>query len=198
MEKIVDAREKSCPMPVIMTKKEIDGLDGGNLKVIVDNDVARENVAKLVGSLGYDYKIEEVNLEEFNILVDLGQASGLERVEKLDKRLEDLSLGFSKDIMGSGDEILGKILMNSYIYTVSEVEPYPKTMVFFNTGVNLTCKGSELIDDLIKLEEAGVEIISCGTCLDYFNMQDDLQVGSISNMYSIYEKLRKTKSNIVL
>ncbi len=198
MEKIVDARGKSCPMPVIMTKKEIDRADAKRLRVIVDNEIAKENVGKLIASLGHDYKIEEAGSEEFNLLIELSQATGQLESEALEAGLEDLSLGFSKDIMGSGDKVLGKILMNSYIYTVSEVEPYPKTMVFFNTGVNLTCKGSDLIDDLRRLEDAGVEIISCGTCLDFFNMQDDLQVGSISNMYSIYEKLRETKSNIVL
>ncbi|NMR86252.1 sulfurtransferase-like selenium metabolism protein YedF, partial [Vibrio parahaemolyticus] len=75
-------------------------------------------------------------------------------------------------------------------------KPYPNTMVFFNSGVKLTVEGSEVLDDLKALEEAGVEIISCGTCLDYFNLKDKLSVGNISNMYTIYEKIRNS-TNVV-
>lgn len=200
MEKLVDARGKSCPVPVIMTKKEIDARSSGIIRALVDNRVASENIAKLATSLGHSYKTEEVSGEEFHIIIKLGDTKidQSQKEEPIDKKIKDISLGFSKDIMGSGDETLGAILMKSYIYTVSEVSPYPKIMVFFNTGVNLTCKDSEVLEELIELEKKGVEIISCGTCLDFLGRNEDIAVGSISNMYTIYEKLRETKSNIVL
>lgn len=195
MEKIVDARGKSCPMPVIMTKKEIDNLSSGIIRTIVDNEVAKENISKLVKNLGYEYSIDEKSSQEFHIIIKLDENAVIE--EKNDE-FKDLVLGFSKDIMGSGDRKLGEILIKSYIYTVRETLPLPKALLFFNTGVNLTCEGSQVLEDLKYLESKGVEIVSCGTCLDFLNRKEDLGVGSISNMYTIYETLREAASNIVL
>lgn len=100
--------------------------------------------------------------------------------------------------MGKDNAELGKILMKSFIYTVSETSPYPKCLVFYNNGVRLTCEGSPVLDDIKKLEDLGVEVISCGTCLDFLNIKDDLRVGSISNMYTIYEKLKDPANNIII
>ena len=100
--------------------------------------------------------------------------------------------------MGNGDEELGKILIKSFIFTVSETSPYPKTLVFYNGGVKLTCEDSPVLEELKKLEDLGVEIISCGTCLDFLNLKESLRVGSISNMYTIYEKLRDSLNNIII
>jgi selenium metabolism protein YedF len=107
-------------------------------------------------------------------------------------------IAITADTMGKGNEELGKILIKSFVYTVSETPPYPKTMVFYNGGVRLTCQGSPVLDDLIRLEDKGVEIISCGTCLDFLELKDKLKVGSISNMYTIYEKLREPKNNLII
>lgn len=195
MEKIVDARGKSCPVPVIMTKKEIDKLSSGIIRTIVDNEVAKENVSKLVKNLGYEYSIDEKNSEEFHIIVKLDENAV---IEETSDEFKDMVLGFSKDIMGSGDRKLGEILIKSYIYTVRETTPLPKALLFFNTGVNLTCEDSQVLEDLKYLESKGVEIVSCGTCLDFLNRKEDLAVGSVSNMYTIYETLREAASNIVL
>ena len=100
--------------------------------------------------------------------------------------------------MGKGSEELGKILMKSFVYTLTEATPYPSTLVFFNSGVYLTCEGSEVLEDLRKLEAEGVEIISCGTCLDYYEIKDKLKVGEISNMYTIYEKLKNPTNTITI
>ncbi len=195
MEKIVDARGKSCPVPVIMTKKEIDKLSSGIIRTIVDNEVAKENVSKLVKNLGYEYSIDEKSSEEFHIIVKLDENAV---IEETSDEFKDMVLGFSKDIMGSGDRKLGEILIKSYIYTVRETTPLPKALLFFNTGVNLTCEDSQVLEDLKYLESKGVEIVSCGTCLDFLNRKEDLAVGSVSNMYTIYETLREAASNIVL
>ncbi len=88
--------------------------------------------------------------------------------------------------------------MKSFVYTLTEATPYPSTLVFFNSGVYLTCEGSEVLEDLRKLEAEGVEIISCGTCLDYYEIKDKLKVGEISNMYTIYEKLKNPTNTITI
>ena len=172
MTKKIDARGLDCPKPVILTKKELDNLQEDSLTTIVDNEVAKENISKLAGSMGYDYDIEEKDGDFFiNIIKDLDRLVEVKK-DKEDSKLKDMTIGFSSDTMGSGNEQLGKILMKSFIYTVSETEPYPSTLVFYNTGVNLTIEGSEVLDDLINLEKEGVEIISCGTCLDFLEKKD--------------------------
>lgn len=196
MGKNIDARGMGCPKPVILTKKELDLLEKGSVTTIVDNEIAKENISKLASSLGYTFDIEEKD-EDFYVCINKDGEANIEKNSEKSK-LKNMTIGISSDTMGSGDKTLGKILMKSFIYTVSETEPYPSTIVFYNTGVNLTVKDSEVLDDLIGLEKEGVEIISCGTCLDFLELKDDLAIGSISNMYTIYEKLKDRESNITI
>ena len=197
MENTIDARKQACPKPVIMTKKQLDNMASGQLTTIVDNEVAKENVSKLVKSLGYEFSVAQKNKDYF-ILIDKGNIVEDNSDTIVSKELKDMVIGFSGSTMGSGDEKLGEILMKSFIYTISETKPYPKTLLFYNEGVKLTCEGSEVLDDLKVLEDEGVEIISCGTCLDFLNIEEDLKIGSISNMYTIYEKLRDPKNNMII
>ncbi|NLN15265.1 MAG: sulfurtransferase-like selenium metabolism protein YedF [Tissierellia bacterium] len=195
MRKEIDARGLQCPQPVILTKKELDTITEGVLTTLVDNEVAKENVSKLVQGLGFEYKVDE---REGYYQITIFKGDGQLEVKEEEDNFEDLTIAFTSNTMGKGNDELGKILMKSFIYTVSETEPLPKTMVFYNGGVRLTCQGSEVLDDLKKLEAAGVEIISCGTCLDFLKLKEDLRVGSISNMYTIYEKLKDPKKNIIV
>lgn len=200
MEQIVDGRNLGCPKPVIMTKKQLDKMEGGKLTTIVDNEVAKENVTKLIKSMGFEFFVEEKD-NDYYIHIDKGTVvkDSLDLEDrKGTKELKDMVIGFSSTTMGGKDKKLGEILMKSFIYTVSETEPFPKTMLFYNEGVRLTCQGSQVLDDLKALEDQGVEIISCGTCLDFLNIKEDLQIGSISNMYTIYEKLRDPKNNLII
>jgi selenium metabolism protein YedF len=82
---------------------------------------------------------------------------------------------------------LGQLLMKTYTYTLSETKPYPKAVIFINSGVKLAVEGSEAIENIQKLAKLDIEIISCGTCLDYYNIKDKLKVGVIGNMYTIVE-----------
>ena len=192
---IVDARGESCPRPVIMTKKRLDEIEGGLLTTIVDNEVAKENISKLARSLSYEFTVDT---KEDDYYITIKKGDSLEIVKEEKSNLRDLTIGISSNTMGSGDEKLGHILMKSFIYTLSETLPYPKTIVLYNEGVRLTCQGSEVLDDLIRLENEGVEIISCGTCLDFLSIKDDLKVGSISNMYTIYEEISNADKNMII
>ncbi len=193
----VDARGQLCPKPVIMTKKELDKLSNGIVTTIVDNEVAKDNVSKLAISYGYSFIIDKGKDNEYYIHITKGGIG-----EEPDSNVcipdtfKDLTIAIGSDKMGNGGEELGKILIKSFIYTVKETTPWPATMVFFNSGVYLTCEGSQVLEDLKALADEGVEIISCGTCLDYYNIKDKLQVGEIGNMYSIYEKMRNANSTI--
>lgn len=194
----VDARGMACPKPVIMTKKELDKIEKGDITTIVDNEVAKENVSKLASGLGLTYSVDKKSDNEFYIHIIKGEETLGEKDEKELDNFKDLTIAISSDIMGKGEEELGKILMKSFIYTVRETSPYPSCIVFYNRGVFLTAQDSPVLDDLIALASKGVEILSCGTCLDYYHLKDKLGVGSISNMYTIYDKLSNAKNNITI
>ncbi|MFA5577255.1 MAG: sulfurtransferase-like selenium metabolism protein YedF [Tissierellaceae bacterium] len=202
----VDARKEACPRPVIMTKKELDGMENGLVTTIVDNEVAKDNVSKLAISLGYSFIIDKGRDSEYYIHITKGNVSEIKADEAdladegpavcIPDTFKDLTIAFGSNKMGGGEEELGKILMKSLIYTIGAATPFPSTMVFYNSGVYLTCEGSEVLEDLKELEEEGVEIISCGACLDYYHLQEKIQVGEIGNMYLIYEKMKNANNTI--
>lgn len=197
MKKEVDARGQACPRPVIMTKKALDEISEGIVTTIVDNEVAKENVSKLAKSSGYEYSVDKNGENEYYIHINKGQVNEEANVCVPDT-FKDMTIAFSSDTMGGGSEELGKILIKSFIYTLTESTPYPSTLVFYNGGVHLTCEGSPVLEDLKKLEEEGIEILSCGTCLDFYEIKDKLSVGSVTNMYSILEKLKNPTKTVII
>lgn len=102
------------------------------------------------------------------------------------------------DMLGSGDPQLGRILMRNYLYTLTQAAHMPRSVIFLNGGVRLATAGSEVLDDLAVLAEEGVQILSCGTCLDYFGLKDRLEVGAVTNMYAISEELLEAERVISL
>ena len=193
----IDARGELCPKPVIMTKKELDNLKSGLVTTIVDNEVAKDNVSKLAISYGYSFMIEKGQEDEYYINITKGEKSAEEEPAVcIPDTFKDVTIAISSNKMGSGADELGKILMKSFIYTIKETTPWPATIVLYNSGVYLTCEGSEVLDDFQAMAEQGVEIISCGACLDYYKLTDKLKAGEIGNMYSIYEKMRNANNTI--
>lgn len=196
MIKEIDARGENCPKPFIMTKKALDELEMGAIVTIVDNEVAKENVSKLAESLGLSYNVEEKQ-GDFYIGIEKGESVS-ERVESLTTSLKDRAILFTKDKMGHGNDELGKVLIKGYIYTLTELDEKPKTLLFVNSGILLTTGDAETIADLKKLEDMGVKILSCGTCLDYYELKDDLRVGEIANMYLIADAMNQAENTITL
>lgn len=194
--KTIDARGKSCPLPVILTKKEIDAGEN-NIITIVDNETAKLNVGKLASKFAYNTKLEEKN---DGIYIELFKETNVDKdIEIVDNSTKINScIVLGSDKLGKGSEELGNILMKSFIYTITETKPYPNFMVFLNSGVKLTTKGSEVIEDLKKLVEEGVKIVSCGTCLDFFEIKSNLEVGEISNMYDIVEMINNSDNTITV
>lgn len=198
MNKEVDARGMSCPMPLIKTKKALESLTEGSVRTIVDNETAKENISKFANSMAYRFTVSE---NQGDFYIDIFKELKYREIKMMDLEMDplpkaDLVIMISKDYMGEGSEELGRILMKGYLYTLTEVVPLPKTLIFVNSGVNLTCAGSESLTNLRKLEENGVEILSCGTCLDYFKLKSMLMVGGVSNMYTIVEHLNKARNTI--
>lgn len=194
--KIVDARKKACPQPVIMTKKEAD--EGAEeITVIVDNETAKLNVTKLASQLRYSVTAE--NKEDGIYILLIKGAESKEQSEIVSKT-QNKNIGYliTSDKLGKGSEDLGRILMKSFLFTLSETKPYPDFLIFLNSGVKLTTEGSESIEDLIKLKEGSVEIVSCGTCLDFFEIKSKLQVGSVSNMYDIVDMISNSTNTVTI
>lgn len=183
--KEIDARGLACPQPVIMTKKALEEIEEGEVIAIVDNITAKENVSRLANNLNYEYELSEDQGCHY-IKIKKTAATG-----KPQEKEDSIVIVITSDKLGQGAEELGKVLMKSYTYALTETSPLPKAVLFLNSGVKLTSEGSEVLENIKKLEEAGVEIVSCGTCLDYYQLKEKLEAGIVGNMYSIIEKMNQ-------
>lgn len=198
--KILDCTKLQCPMPVIKTKNELETMSEGILEVNVDNVTAKENLLKLGGSL--------------NLGVEIEQSEGIYTVSFIKKKHEDIHPSKSEEFildqtkkemilitgefLGTGDDELGAILMKGFIYTLSETKPYPGAIMLINSAVKLATENEQTKQNLLRLEENGVKIMSCGTCLDFYKLKDKLEVGIVANMYDIVELLKTTSNKMVL
>ena len=202
----VNAMGDICPIPVVKTKKAIDALTGPDqIEVLVDNETAMRNVMKLAKSSGASAEQEQLAEREYRVLITVGEnvvknsvpaaAGGTENAQSCPACIGTVA-AIGSDRMGGGSDELGRILMKSFIFAVTQMDALPDKMVFYNGGAKLTIEGSECLDDLKPLEEQGVEIMTCGTCLDYYGIKDKLAVGSVTNMYSIVETLQGAMSVI--
>lgn len=190
---VVDCRGLTCPQPVVRTKKALDELERGELVTIVDNPTSRDNVVKFARSQDYPVEVEERN-GEFYIRIQKEFSGSSTQVAPVAKQV----MLISSFTLGRPEEELGQVLMRSFFYTLREAEVVPGSIIFINSGVKLACEGSPVLSDLMALEKRGVRILSCGTCLDYFQLKEKLCVGSISNMYSIVEAMMTSDRLITL
>ncbi len=191
----IDARGLACPKPVIETKKAIESINSGKVKVIVDNYIAKENIIKLSRSMNLEFNI--LKEEDSFIEIEIIKGEFLENItEEKSNDIENSCVFISSDKIGEGDIELGKILMKGFVYTLTETKPYSRYIILVNSGVNLSTSNEDTIENLKKLENFGVEIVSCGTCLDFYNLKESLKVGRVSNMYDILEIMKNTDKTI--
>ena len=190
----VNAVGLACPKPVINTKKELDKIDNGIVVVTVDNDIAKQNILKLSNSLNCESKIIKEEKDLISIEIKKGENVIIE--EKNQDKLEDKCIFISSDKIGNGNDELGAVLMKGFIYTLTESKPYPKSILLVNSGVKLTTENYDTVGNLKILEEAGVEILSCGTCLDYYGLKESLKLGSVTNMYTIVDIMKNSLQTI--
>jgi len=179
---IVDARGLPCPQPVVKTKKALQEIEKGTITVLVDRPEASENVQRFARSRGCQVKVTEKD-GVFHLDVTKGQLAQAEA------KKSSVVVFITSDRLGTGDDRLGEILMKAFLNTIWDNEPKPAKLMFINDGVRLTAEGSEVLDTLKLLEKDGVEIFSCGTCLEYYKLKDDLRVGKVTNMYETVHSL---------
>lgn len=209
MKKIVDALGKACPMPVIMTKKEIEKGEE-ELTVKVDNRAAVENLKKLAVSCGYESEIKEEDGAYFvdlwknceaceEVLSERTKQPGEHEEKGVEKgKAGDYVVFVGKEWIGDGSQELGKNLMRMFFYTLTESDNLPSTILFMNGGVKLPVEDEQVISHLSVLKEKGVEIYVCGTCLSFFEIAEDLKIGNVSNMYDIAGKMQTAGKVITL
>ncbi len=194
VSKIVDARGLDCPQPVILTKRAMD--EGGGLDkitTIVDRDVARENVKRLAQNQGYEYNVEQKEGE-----YHIHMSKTVSKAVNKSSRSGDIVILIKSSLFGEGDEELGKVLMKGFLYTLNELEADLKTLIFMNKAIFLTIEGSPVLEHIQTLEKKGVEVLSCGTCLDFYRQTEALAVGKITNMYSAVETMAAATQTITI
>ena len=183
--KEIDCRGMACPQPVVTAKKALDESEGKEFILIVDNLAARDNVKRFAQSQGAVVDVEEKG-NDFYLRIQKRSACDLaESAQKAEK----VVVYINSNLLGVGEEALGIILMRSFLKTLLDLKPIPSKLIFINSGVRLTTEGSEVIETLKAISEKGVEILSCGTCLDFYGLKEKMRVGIISNMYDIAQSL---------
>ncbi len=191
----LDLSGKPCPIPVIEIKKRLAHLPPGErVEALVDDDIVRQNVQKMAVSLGCPFRHEAAPDGKIRLFVTAGKDRGAGGEAAAGSLRPVVAIG--ADGMGRGDEALGRMLLKSFIYALTETEPAPAWIFFFNGGIHLTCEGSGALADLQKLEQAGVKLGSCGACLDFHGKKEALRVGEIVNMALIVETLARAQKVI--
>ena len=193
----VNAIGDACPIPVVKTKKAIEALTADEtVVVLVDNETALQNVTKAARTMGFEVQQETVSDKEFKITIQVvkGVAAPAEEAPAAcccEGYKKNYVVAVSSDKMGEGSEELGKVLIKAFFFALTQQDELPGTIVFYNGGVKLSTEGSPVLEDLKNLAAQGVEVISCGTCLNFYQLSEKLAVGEVSNMYDIVEHLRK-------
>ncbi len=191
----VNAMGDTCPIPVVKTKEAIRqlGADGGVVETLVDNDIAVQNLTKMANQKGYDVESEKLGENEYRVTMTVGAGADLpaeseETVCMVPAGQKNTVVVVAADHMGEGEGELGKNLLKAFLYALSQQESLPKAILFYNGGASLTCQGSLSLEDLKSMAERGVEILTCGTCLNFYGLTEKLAVGGVTNMYDIVEK----------
>jgi selenium metabolism protein YedF len=192
--KIIDCRNMACPTPVVTVKRALEEAAGESVKVLLDDGPPRENVARFAANRGFH--VEEEAAGRGYALIISGRPT--ETIPLQTEKRGDRVILIGSDRLGDGPEDLGRLLMKNFIITLLDIAETPDRMLFVNTGIFLTTEGSEVLEALEKLGNQGVEILSCGVCLDFFNRRDRLRAGSITNMFTIAESILRAESMLRL
>jgi len=190
----IDCRNLSCPAPVINVKKALQ--EHSEIRVLLDDGAPRENVTRFSRNRGC--RVSEERDGSGWALTISGSAGTVHSSPEAVSQESNVVIMITSDRLGDGPEELGRLLMRNFVHTLLEAAELPARMIFLNSGVFLTCEGSDALEALGKLHGMGVEIYSCGLCLDYFAIKDKLRVGATTNMLATAEYLLSADSVIKL
>ncbi|SHF01875.1 sulfurtransferase-like selenium metabolism protein YedF [Desulforamulus putei] len=183
----INNRGLACPQPVINTKKALEEMEQGTVVSVVDNRVALENVTRFAENAGCKVSVEEKN-GEFYITITKGEGTGPAVAVPGKCETGPVVYLITSNTFGNGAEDLGETLMVSFFNSLLE-KPAPRVIMLVNSGVRLAVQQSRVLEQITKLARRGTEVLSCGTCLDYYKLKDQLAVGRVTNMLEILENL---------
>lgn len=195
MEKIIDCKGMACPLPVVNAKKAAESLNSGDvLTVLVDNEIAVQNLTRFAEHKGFGVSAEKKADGEYAVIMTISGAVAEETREEeiacvMDSRRKGMLVVLSGNVMGTGDPKLGTSLVKAFVFALTKQDQLPDTILCYNTGASLTCEGADTLEDLKLLESEGVTILTCGTCLDFYGLKEKLAVGGVTNMYDIVERM---------
>lgn len=191
----IDCRNIPCPGPVIKTKKALEESSGKPVRILSDEGASRENITRFATGRGYRV-VEEQLADGFALTISPGEA--VAPAPAGNSVTGGAVILVANDKLGNGPDELGKLLMKNFLISLLEATEPPEKLYFINSGVLLTVAGAETVESLVKLAEAGVEIMSCGVCLDFFSVRGQLAVGGVTNMLTIAEGLLNGRTVIRL
>lgn len=192
---VVNAIGEQCPIPVVKATRALREMtEPGTLQVLVDNEIAVQNLTRMAAGHKLAAQAEKRSEKEFAVTISVTEVIG--EAPRQEPELTcapdsrgDLVVAVDTDAMGRGSDELGRTLMKGFLFAVSQLPQLPRTILFYNGGAKLTVEGSDSLEDLRSMEAQGVEVLTCGTCLNYYGLTEKLAVGSATNMYTIVEKL---------
>ena len=185
----------ACPLPVVNAKKAAEELKSGDvLTVLVDNEIAVQNLTRFAEHKGFTVSAEKQADKEYAVIMTVSGAAAEESKDEevacvMDSRRKGMLVVLSGNVMGTGDPKLGASLMKAFVFALTKQDQLPDTILCYNTGASLTCEGADTLEDLKLLESQGVTILTCGTCLDFYGLKEKLAVGGVTNMYDIVERM---------
>lgn len=195
---ILDCKGLPCPQPVLKCKQAIEKDCPESFVIIVDNEAAKENVSRFVGTKGYEADITEkegewvIEVIKDSNLSDNSECEDCQIMSKQDfDNMELKTVVFiTSENLGQGDDELGSKLMFNFVSTLPELGESLWRIVMVNSGVKLATEGNPCLEKLQSLEKSGVSILVCGTCLDHFKLLDKRKAGETTNMLDVVTSLQ--------
>jgi len=102
------------------------------------------------------------------------------------------------EFLGRGDDEIGQVIMGSFLRKLSVEANKPDLIIFFNSGVKLVAEGSPVLDGIDLLRRAGIPLLACGTCVNYYGLADKIDPELIGDMRNIISKLMSSDTVITM
>jgi selenium metabolism protein YedF len=193
---IVDTSGLTCPAPLIATKRALKENDPGDkFQVITDNLTSLTNILRFLKDNKISFSHNEVDGKWIiNVTKGSNELISPEAESYCETVIPHLTKGkfviaFTSDTMGEGDEDLGRLLTGNFIKALKDLDHLPAKIVFYNKGVMLGRVGSPYESDLSELENMGVTLLFCATCIDHYTIRDQVRIGHFSNMFEIAQTM---------
>lgn len=197
--RIVNTKGQLCPGPLIATKRALNETPAGSsFVVLTDNQTSMNNLSRFLKDTNTDFQITEAGgVWTLTITKRAGDGSQAKAEDFSTSTVKHFEKGnfiivVGSDKMGEGDDILGHLLMSNFIKAVKDLDRLPQKIVFYNNGVRLVTKSSDVIEHLKDLEKMGVELLLCATCVNHYSLESVVGAGTLSNIYAIAEVMAST------